>query len=706
MKRRIVIATITIILIAVYGGVNAYAAPVISFVPPTPYDGQIVKSSSVEIEVEIVEPELADLTFNWNGKEYVIHDSKTVLMFNFNNVEALGEDYRNPGDLVKDVSEWHNDGTLGIDNDPTSVPEWLENGYGYYGGAFDFAGNGNDFGQSILVIPNASSLNPDDGDFAIAVWVKPRSDIDGDIIRKGSTYTVTEDPKTWYKLEHSPGTANNRFSLNFNTSSANVTVNSPQAYNDDQWHFVVAQRNGGTAELWIDGSMVGSAGVSGSINNTANLTVGSKDDQADDFINASLDEVRLYMRCFTEDEMQILYHSNLSKANLSTWFFYVNQTNLTNGDYTYQASATDSIDTTSETEQRNVTIDAPPVFTDVVANADIRVAGTVSGSYFDTQSNDNDSEAITEKESGGKPSNRHSYLEHKWTFNVPSGNIVTFHVSAYKSGNNEDDFVFAYSKDDSSYQSMVTVTKTSDNDGYQSCAIPSTTAGTVYVRVVDTDRSVGNRSLDTIYVDDMYITSVSGGVPDTEPPTPNPMTWAFWPHATGSSSISMTADTASDTSGVEYCFVKTDGSDSGWQDSPTYEDIGLQPNTTYEYRVKARDKSDNQNETGLSSEASATTNTSTSTPPGQATYLTPSDGEINVNRKTVTLNWTAGSDAASHNVYLGTSAVFGQEDFKGNQTSTSYKPSVLRKGTTYYWRIDEVNSDGTTEGTVWSFTTL
>jgi len=186
---------------------------------------------------------------------------------------------------------------------------------------------------------------------------------------------------------------------------------------------------------------------------------------------------------------------------------------------------------------------------------------------------------------------------------------------------------------------------------------------------VDTDRSVGNKSLDTIYVDDMYITSVSGG---------------------------------------EYYFDEiseyTGGSDSGWQDSPTYEDTDLQPETTYTYRVKARDKSDNKNENDWSLEASTTTPTSAL--PGQATYPTPSDGQSDVNRKTVTLNWTAGSGAASHDVYMGTNAELGPANFIRNQTSTSYKPSVLRKGITYYWRIDEVNSDGTTTGVVWNFTTL
>jgi hypothetical protein len=71
----------------------------------------------------------------------------------------------------------------------------------------------------------------------------------------------------------------------------------------------------------------------------------------------------------------------------------------------------------------------------------------------------------------------------------------------------------------------------------------------------------------------------------------------------------MTATTATDVSGVEYLFECTAGGghNSAWQDSPTYEDTGLVPETLYTYRVKARDKSPNQNETVVSTEASATT---------------------------------------------------------------------------------------------------
>ena len=74
----------------------------------------------------------------------------------------------------------------------------------------------------------------------------------------------------------------------------------------------------------------------------------------------------------------------------------------------------------------------------------------------------------------------------------------------------------------------------------------------------------------------------------------------------------MVATTATDTSGVEYYFdcnepVSPGCHDCNWQDSTVYVDSGLDPNTTYTYRVKARDKSTAQNETQFSDPCSATT---------------------------------------------------------------------------------------------------
>lgn len=99
--------------------------------------------------------------------------------------------------------------------------------------------------------------------------------------------------------------------------------------------------------------------------------------------------------------------------------------------------------------------------------------------------------------------------------------------------------------------------------------------------------------------------------PDLTPPTPNPMSFSVAPAAASTSSITMTATTAADPNNVQYYFDETSGvpggTDSGWQDSPVYADTGLNANTPYSYRVKARDKSPNQNETAYSASSAATT---------------------------------------------------------------------------------------------------
>ncbi|MHC4283905.1 MAG: C25 family cysteine peptidase [Planctomycetota bacterium] len=96
---------------------------------------------------------------------------------------------------------------------------------------------------------------------------------------------------------------------------------------------------------------------------------------------------------------------------------------------------------------------------------------------------------------------------------------------------------------------------------------------------------------------------------DVDCPAPDPMTWATQPHSTSSTSISMAATPAFDQSGVEYYFTCTsgNGSNSGWQDSPVYEDTDLESNTLYSYTVAARDKNPNCNTTAPSQASLART---------------------------------------------------------------------------------------------------
>ncbi|MFC1775846.1 PKD domain-containing protein [Pseudomonadota bacterium] len=97
---------------------------------------------------------------------------------------------------------------------------------------------------------------------------------------------------------------------------------------------------------------------------------------------------------------------------------------------------------------------------------------------------------------------------------------------------------------------------------------------------------------------------------DTTPPTPGTMTWAVTPNALSSSSITMTASTATDAIGtVEYEFVCVSGGagcePSVWQPWPTFMATGLDYSTEYTYKVRAADNLGNA--TAYSVQESATT---------------------------------------------------------------------------------------------------
>ncbi|MBN1642087.1 MAG: protease inhibitor I42 family protein [Anaerolineae bacterium] len=272
--------------------------------------------------------------------------------------------------------------------------------------------------------------------------------------------------------------------------------------------------------------------------------------------------------------------------------------------YSYRVRATNGAGDSDYSNTASATTQAQGV-EDVAAADYATTYGSVAGTYAATQTQDDAYQAITEVHSGGKPSTRTDQLEHIWRFDLAGGNHV-FHVDAYyqDAGDVDSGFVFSWSSSPTGpWTDLLTVDKTADNDGYQGQDL-GPVSGTIYVRVVDNDRTPGQNSNDTLYVDHMY---VDGGAPPTEPP-------------------------------------------------------------------------------------------------GPATNPTPADGATGVST-TPTLSWTVGAGAESHDVYFGTNPAPGSAEFQGNRAGTSFAPGTLALDTTYYWRIDEVNSVGTTTGAVWSFTT-
>ena len=279
-------------------------------------------------------------------------------------------------------------------------------------------------------------------------------------------------------------------------------------------------------------------------------------------------------------------------------------TYTTAGNFIVTLTVTDNLGGTDSATTDPIVVDPPP-FSDQHANGEIFGSGTVNGNYTNTHNDGNPVESIRERESGGKPSKRYSYLEHTWTFNVQPGNTITLFINAWTSSSIDgDEMVFAYSTNGGSfYTDILTINNILDNP-LVAVPLPSDTEGNVRIRVRDTDRNQGNRSLDTVSVDEMYIRTVNQ--PGSPPNAPTNLS----AEATSPYQINLVWD---DNSDDEYGF-RIERSDNGGssfnlvdtvsENVTTFSDTTVAPNSPYTYRTTAYNGSGQSTD---SNEAVATT---------------------------------------------------------------------------------------------------
>jgi hypothetical protein len=184
-----------------------------------------------------------------------------------------------------------------------------------------------------------------------------------------------------------------------------------------------------------------------------------------------------------------------------------------NTSYTFNVLARDQAgNVTSTSANASATTLAPPPppplpeSSGTVASGETARTGTVTGTFSLTHANDGAAQRIMEKESGGKADKRYSYLEHRWTFSLPTSQAYVVHANAWSGGSADGDvFRFEYSTDGGRRWNLMFTVSSTSNSNEQTFALPGTQSGTLLVRVIDSNHVAGQLSLDSIYIDHLYL---------------------------------------------------------------------------------------------------------------------------------------------------------------------------------------------------------
>ncbi|HVP10031.1 MAG TPA: hypothetical protein VMV94_02470, partial [Phycisphaerae bacterium] len=144
--------------------------------------------------------------------------------------------------------------------------------------------------------------------------------------------------------------------------------------------------------------------------------------------------------------------------------------------------------------------------------------------------------------------------------------------------------------------------------------------------------------------------------------------------------------------------------------SHKYAAIGSYQATAYVFQGTDLAATINGTVTVVENDTAPGTGTTPGPLPGTIVGPNPRDNATDVN-VTTKLTWTSGTNATSHDVYLGKvetdveNATVASAVYEGTLTVASFDPGGLTADTQYFWRIDERNDSGVTKGSVLSFTT-
>ncbi len=310
--------------------------PTFDLVSPTPDNKTQTTNTSVELNFSITELNVDEINYNWNGTNYTLYNDSLVFMANFDNLTALGENDTH----IFDISSSGKNGT--------GYNGVLWNSTGKHGGCFEFDGT-DDYIQ-------VKSFDMAETDFSVLLWFRTTNST--------SSIFVASKDENWGYHDRNLYLEDGKLKFRLWTEE---TIATTDTYNDGEWHQLVALVDSSEGMiLYVDGVFkVNGSKTSSDASESNDIRIGQTSFAsfpiAAAYFNGSIDEVKIWNRVLTEEEIYQEYISNFKKIDSDTWEYYINQSKnitnvLTDATYTYYVHVKDDSSNENMTKIRAVTV--------------------------------------------------------------------------------------------------------------------------------------------------------------------------------------------------------------------------------------------------------------------------------------------------------------------------------------------------------------
>lgn len=290
----------------------------VDFVPPTPSNGSSNSSYSINVTANISFTDTQyDLTYSFINSTTTTNVSflkGCVAGYNFNNLSSLGEN----DTFVYDICSGINNATA------NQTGYYFNSSGGKYRGAYQFDGKNVFFNISYNNIINYSN------NWSASFWLK-------------ASYLSGSDASTYNIIEDNVNAANKVFTISvqgtgrisfwYNNASVSSRITNTRNVTLDNWYYVaiVLDRNNQSGAIYFNGiaDTLTGANIMSSPNysvvgNIRSLKIGTSRGTSN-FFNGSLDDIMIYNRSLTSDEIKVIYNTQLAKYSYNNLTVTINQ---------------------------------------------------------------------------------------------------------------------------------------------------------------------------------------------------------------------------------------------------------------------------------------------------------------------------------------------------------------------------------------------